>query len=261
MQIPTHPRLGVGVRVLRHGADQWQVGLEPEHRLRLPDTPEVRRTLSGLREAAPAAQSDAVVLSALAAHGLLHHDETPAAVGRVVVRCFGVGEIPDPSVPLAQAGLTPVVDTDEPDEGPAAALLVGFGEPVRALTDRWLLHGLPHLVVRLRADEALVGPLVVPGDGACLRCLDAHRTEDDPRWPQLVHRQAELDATPRRDGLGERADPVLAALALAWAARDLTSHLAGRAVSTRSATLRVPRDLGDLELVSWHQHPDCSCTW
>lgn len=256
MQTPQRPRLAMGVRVLRHGPDQWQVGLDPRRRLRLPDTPDVRRTLRGLREAEQVPAGDPVV-TALAAHGLLHRDPDPApSPPRVLVRRFGVGTVPDAETPLTQAGLEPATD------GPVrAALLVGFGEPARGLTDRWLSEGLTHLVVRLGAEEAVVGPLVVPGEGACLRCLDAHRTDEDPRWPQLVHRQAELDAVERRDGLHDRAEPLLATLALAWAARDLDTHLAGRPAGTRSATLRVPRDLGGVELTSWHQHPECACTW
>ena len=246
------------MRVLRHGADQWQVGLEPGRRLRLPDSPDVRRTLSALRRADQACESDPDVLAALAERGLLH-DETTAddAARRVLVQCFGHGEIPDPGAVLERAGLIPV----DGSPGGAPALLVGFGEPDRFLLDAWLCQGVDHLVVRLHPAEAVVGPLVVPGQGACLRCLDAHRTDEDPRWPQLVHQHAELDGRGRLDGLLDRADPVLADLALAWASRDLSSHLAGLVAPTRSATLRIPRDLGDLELVAWHQHPECVCTW
>ncbi|GGF41531.1 hypothetical protein GCM10011519_14180 [Marmoricola endophyticus] len=196
------------MRVLRHGPDQWQVGLEPQRRLRLPDTDEVRRTLAGLADAALAVDTDDPVLTALASHGLLHHDAVGSSEGRrVQVRRFGAGWVPDPVPLLEQTGLLPRPDGEDAD----AALLVGFGEPARELTDPWVYAGLPHLVVRLHATEAVVGPLVVPGAGACLRCLDAYRTVDDPRWPQLVHRHAELDEQVRRDGLTDRADPVLGA--------------------------------------------------
>lgn len=252
------PRLGLGVRVLRHGPEQWQVGLEPQRRVRLPDTAAVRRTLAGLGQAALVTGADPAVLAALDAHGLLHVEGRArgATRPRVLVRAFGAGEVPDPRPLLDQAGLAA-----DGDARADAALLVGFGEPLRDLTDDWVHDGLAHLVVRLHPEEAVVGPLVVPGDGPCLRCLDAHRAADDPRWPQLVHRHAELDAEPRRDGLTDRADPLLAGLALAWAARDLATHLAGGTPGTRRATLRLPPDLGDVELVSWLQHPDCACTW
>lgn len=262
MQIARRPRLGLGVRVLRHGADQWQVGLGPERRVRLPDSPDVRRTLSALRRAALACDSDAGVLARLADHRLLHDDAPTDDDGRrVLVHRFGHGEVPDPSVALERAGLRPVATSQAAEGAMALALLVGFGEPARSLVDGWLREAVPHLVVRLHPTEAVVGPLVVPGHGACLRCLDAYRTDEDPRWPQLVHQHAALDERGRLDGLVDRADPVLGDLALAWAARDLSSHLAGLPVPTRSATLHIPRDLGDLELVAWHQHPECVCTW
>lgn len=67
---------------------------------------------------------------------------------------------------------------------------------------RWMTRDVPHLPVIVLDQAALVGPLVVPGSTACLRCADEHRLDDDPAWPaigaQLLRRRpAGLAADPR----------------------------------------------------------------
>jgi bacteriocin biosynthesis cyclodehydratase domain-containing protein len=47
-------------------------------------------------------------------------------------------------------------------------------------------RGVPQLVVRLSDGVGLVGPLVLPGRSACLRCLDLHRAARDPCWPLVA---------------------------------------------------------------------------
>jgi bacteriocin biosynthesis cyclodehydratase domain-containing protein len=44
-----------------------------------------------------------------------------------------------------------------------------------------------------------IGPLVEPGAGPCLTCLELERVDDDPAWPaiacQLLHRAAPTETT------------------------------------------------------------------
>jgi len=51
-------------------------------------------------------------------------------------------------------------------------------------------RGVPQLVVRMADELGLVGPLVLPGRTACLRCLDLHRAAADPHWPTVAARLA-----------------------------------------------------------------------
>ena len=86
-----------------------------------------------------------------------------------------------------------------------------------------------HLAVVLRERSAVVGPLVVPGRSACLRCLDLHRTDRDPEWPrvaaQLAH-PATVEAPP---------DVVLLRLTAALAVAQVLAHLDALAVPARTA--------------------------
>lgn len=144
---------------------------------------------------------------------------------------------------------------------PLVGLLVCVGEPPREELDGWVREGVPHLVLRLTEGQAVLGPFVVPGETACLRCVDAHHTDADPAWPLLVAQYASAVTRPREDAVPEPVDPVLATLAAAWAAREVLSHAEGRAPATASSTIRLDPGLTSLESHTWPRHPGCGCAW
>ncbi|HEX6515563.1 MAG TPA: hypothetical protein VF049_08305 [Nocardioidaceae bacterium] len=140
-------------------------------------------------------------------------------------------------------------------------LLVGCGEPDRELVDGWMRESVPHLLVRVSEGHASVGPFVVPGRTACLRCLDAHAADADPSWPLLVAQYAACCERARPDGLPEPVDLLLATVAVAWAARDVVSFGEGRRPSTWSTTVRLDPTLSSIESRAWLRHPECGCGW
>ena len=282
-----------GTHVLDRGEGEVQVGLDPHTALVLPGTPSVRDSLRLLTSSADlGAYDEASTLRLLEGHGaliderdlmpLLGDDDvsphTTAALARAVgpsaatarrarrerrthTRSFGpdgADQLRDSFVALARAaGLNERSGTTAPDCG----VLVGAGEPDRELLDGWVRDGTPHVLVRLTEGRAVVGPFVVPGATACLRCLDAHCTDADPSWPLLVRQYANASSRRRADGVPEPVDPLLAALALAWAARDLASYVDGLRPSTWSATVTIHPSLSTLETRQWLRHPACGCSW
>lgn len=114
----------------------------------------------------------------------------------------------------------------------------------------------PHLAVVCGADRVTVGPLVVPGEGACLRCLDLHRTDRDPSWPRVA---AQLLAHQRTGApRGETASGVMAA---GLAAVQVLAHLDGRVpASARGRTLDVLLPDGAVERRRWSAHASCGCS-
>ncbi|MGO4255440.1 hypothetical protein, partial [Marmoricola sp. RAF53] len=178
---------------------------------------------------------------------------------RAVAVLGDLGELGDdhgPDALLEAAGLG--VGRDLGGRLPDAALVLSVGEPERELTDL-LVHGsVPHLVLRLLEGTVVVGPLVVPGRTACLRCVDAHRADEDPLHPLLV---ATHHRAVRHDGVAEPGDAARVALGVAWAVRDLVTHLDGGRAACWSATVRIPVDLAALQVVRWLRHPACSCIW
>jgi bacteriocin biosynthesis cyclodehydratase domain-containing protein len=289
------PMLRPGTHVLRRGAGQLQVGLDPESALVLPDSPTVRDSLRLLtgpahldgrpdpatvglldrhhelieeRDLGPAVDADSLTPHAAAALARCTGPRTQAArrsraAFRTRTGSFG-GE---PATALREefvsltgsAGLHEAAPRSE--RQPDCGVVLGVGEPGRELLDPWTRAGTPYLLVRLVEGRAVVGPFVVPGSTACLRCIDAHCTDADPAWPLLVRQYAEASSRPRADGAPEPVDPLLATLALAWAARDLTSYVDGFRPSTWSATVTLHPRLSRLETRPWLRHAACPCTW
>lgn len=270
------------------------MGLDPRSALLLPDTPAVLDCLTSL--AHPADQHaglDPGTIEVLAAHGLLLDE-------RDLMPLLKDGEISAPvSAALARSGgpatarlrgarrrartstrtfghpagaglrgqflaLTSAAGIREAAGRRTTVdcrVLLGVGEPDRELVDPWTRGGTPYLPVRLTEGRAVVGPFVLPGTTACLRCVDAHCTDADPVWPLLVQQYASLSARDRSDGAPEPVDPLLAGLALAWAARDVASYVDGDRPSTWSATVTLHAGLGSLETQEWLRHPACGCSW
>src|SRR5690606_41330535 len=83
---------------------------------------------------------------------------------------------------------------------------------------------LPHLPVLVRELDVVVGPLVRPGQGPCLRCLDLHRTDDDPRWPAVA---TQLTGSP----------PTGVETSLGWLAAAVAAHQALAVVDGRGVLL------------------------
>ena len=91
---------------------------------------------------------------------------------------------------------------EEPAAGDEPELVVLIGQYVFAPErhGRWLRRDIPHLPVVFSDSTARVGPLVEPGFGPCLTCLELTHVDIDPAWPamacQLAPRQAPSE-TPR----------------------------------------------------------------
>jgi bacteriocin biosynthesis cyclodehydratase domain-containing protein len=137
---------------------------------------------------------------------------------------------------------------------PDLAILVGYQRlelPARLMRAR-----VPHLAVTAEEAIGVVGPLVRPGQTACLRCLDLTRAGLDPAWPLIL---AQL--------VGRTTDPPAcdAALAAAVAAQAAAQALA----FIDRAAADGPAENGTLELVlpgwqwrrrTWPLHAACGCT-
>jgi bacteriocin biosynthesis cyclodehydratase domain-containing protein len=164
-----------------------------------------------------------------------------------------------PSRPLTTQPRTPRPGSARPGKAPASTALpdlaILVGRHPMELRASLMRDQIPHLAVA--ADEAIgvVGPLVIPGRTACLRCLDLTRSERDPAWPLIL---AQLE--------GREPDPLAcdAPLAAAVAAQAAAQVLAfiDRAVAVDAVAN------GTLELVlpgwqwrrrTWPRHPGCSC--
>jgi bacteriocin biosynthesis cyclodehydratase domain-containing protein len=274
------PALAPGLRVLRRSRGELQVGLRPE--VRLPDTEPVRRTLDHLvrGEAVPDDPATRDVLAALApvlvdgsalldpqvaaadvaavaAHDPSGYRARLAARRHALVSVRGRWPGVDPAYLLGAAGLRA---TDAPHTDATAELVLWQGEIDRAELDDLVRNRTPYLLLRMLEGAAVLGPFVEPGRTACLRCIDAHRSLDDPYAATLATRHAAA-RTDRQDGVAEPVDSALATLAVAWAVRDLVTQAEGERPSTWSSTIRVAPTLTSVTQTEWLRHPACGCNW
>ncbi|GAA4288443.1 hypothetical protein [Georgenia daeguensis] len=128
------------------------------------------------------------------------------------------------------------------------AVSTGVADPVQLLP--LVREDVVHLPVVVGEVDVAIGPLVVPGQGPCTRCLDLHRTDADPAWPALA---TQLRASP----------PPLAAthlgqLGSAVAANQVLAVIDGRELVVDRASIEI--GVSPLPVIRpWSVHPVCGC--
>ena len=143
--------------------------------------------------------------------------------------------------------------TDDPGEA-TLTVLASDCEPARSRADAAMHSGLPHLWVYVRDLVGVVGPFVLPGRTACLRCADRSRTERDPAWPTL------LDSGEARPLRVPACDRVLASLVAAWAVQDVATWASAIPPQTRDRVVELPQG-GQVQTEVFAPHPLCGCGW
>ncbi len=244
-------QLRPGLHVVRRDDRHLQVGLDPPWRLVVPDEPEVRRLLTDLESGRLPVPSTPAAHRALA--GLLAADmlvEPPVAHDRRTVSVTLSGA--EAAAAEATRLLRAAGCATGPEQDAAVALLLCDGEPSRGLLDAHHRAGRPHLVVIRTAAGWTLGPFVQPDVTACMRCVDAHRGELDPRRAVVLEQLAGLP--------GGTTDPTLQALVIAWAVRDVLTYVDGHRPSTWSASIDVGPEL-EPRRREWTRHPHCGCSW
>ena len=168
---------------------------------------------------------------------------------------------------LACSADSPLPELPVP-HGPRPDLVVLAPEtrPDPLVVDQLARDGTVHLLVCMRETSVVVGPLVLPGVSACLRCLDLHRRDRDPGWPELVAQLVQVEqARAARGRAGPRVqacDTVLATLGAAAAVAHVLAHLAGAEENpARDGTVEYSLPYGAPRRRSWRPHPSCGCRW
>ena len=281
--LPDHPVLRPGLVAVRRDDRHLQVGVEAGDRLVLPDDEGVRRLLADLtagRQPAFEAPGCLHWCRELVARGfvvdadLLDRALRGTASRAAVLATFARWGPDAPPRLAARANATVALDADPPWR-PAALRLLGTAGlraatqhdvvAVRLCVNRDFAHhdslmatSVPHLVVTELGGRISVGPFVAPGLTACVRCVVAHRCDNDPGHAAILERHRLEQA---RAGTGPGSvDPVRMHLALAYAVQDLVAFVEGDPPATWSATVKV--DPGaDLTRQEWLRHPRCGCCW
>ena len=192
---------------------------------------------------------------------------TASGIGMVISagRPTGTGAGPSAPPPAGPAALTGAPPLAGPPPlagmaGPAATsrrpdLVILADIYRRELPELLRRAGVPHLAAAASEAIGVVGPLVLPGRTACLRCLDLTRAERDPAWPLILAQLTGGGSDP------PACDTVLAAAVATQAAAQALAFV-DRPASASTVTN------GTLELVlpdwqwrrrTWAQHDRCGC--
>ena len=141
------------------------------------------------------------------------------------------------------------------DEGADLAVAVAHYVLAPELHAVWLRRDVPHLPIVFSDSAVRVGPLVEPGSGPCLRCLELHHRDRDIAWPAIATQLV------GRRGAAESA--LLASEGAAAAARLILHRLSldrlGGGERASSVSLRIDAATGERTSTTWRQHPDCGC--
>ena len=177
--------------------------------------------------------------SPFAGADLVVEGDSPAAVAlrRLFAQLVGASGAGDSAVQSAEPDLVVLV----------AAWAV---RPVVAA--RWLRRDVPHLPVVFSDQEARIGPLVTPGCGPCLHCVERASIERDVAWPAIASQL-----------LGRRAmseEPLLVASVTAITARLVKGYLAADGLGLRQgAVVHVNARSGAVTETVRVVHPECAC--
>ena len=91
------------------------------------------------------------------------------------------------------------IPVQETEADPELAVVIGHYALEPGRHGRWLRRDIPHLPVVFSDSEVRVGPLIEPGSGPCLYCLELTHIDQDPAWPaiacQLLAREAQTETT------------------------------------------------------------------
>jgi hypothetical protein len=134
--------------------------------------------------------------------------------------------------------------------GSSMTIQLGYDQPVSLLAARHASRRQPHLAVALREGVAVIGPLVPARGGPCLQCLDLHRRERDPDWPELTTQT--LADTPEPCAI------TTLLTATAYATAEALAFLDGAEPATWGAAVEITAP-GQARRRSWPPHPACGC--
>ncbi|MBB4138786.1 bacteriocin biosynthesis cyclodehydratase domain-containing protein [Microbacterium invictum] len=134
---------------------------------------------------------------------------------------------------------------DEPTPGAPVVVVASHLVDPRQ-TVRLMAADITHVPLQLSGDRVTAGPVVVPGQTACLSCVHAHRAEADSSWPMIAVQLLARPTVPTARAL------IIEAALLAARLLHVGGEIPSRSVSVSGETGRR----------SWHvhrPHPRCLC--
>ena len=227
------------IGVLRRGVDAD----------RLPD--EARRAGVTLGEArAAVAQLGPALLAQRAANA------TEAAAPLTAQMCDGGRPVAALREALLESGVCRFPARDESSASGDIDLVVfveRYWEPLER-AQRWLMEGVPHLLIRFTDGAVHVGPIIDADGRPCHTCISLARVESDAATAALAAQLAGAAVASERRDAAVLAGAYAAGLIRAWSAGDAAAHRT-RIVLPVSRALSIPAP----RVEQVEPHLDCAC--
>ncbi|PRI10872.1 hypothetical protein [Leucobacter massiliensis] len=129
-----------------------------------------------------------------------------------------------------------------------------FLEPL-GRAQRWLIAGVPHLLVRFTDGAVHVGPLVGPRGSPCHSCVTLALLRRDPAYPVLASQLAGRTPSSESGAAAHMVAAFAGQLLRAWQAGDDTAHIIRYVIPVRRGLVSgAPL----VDVVAPHQ--ECACT-
>lgn len=135
---------------------------------------------------------------------------------------------------------------------PTAALLVSHYAVPTADRGSWLRRDIPHLSIVFTDTGVLIGPIVEPGTGPCLTCVEHHHRDRDAAWPAIASQLLGRTSAVERGPIG--------AEAAACAVRMLVDRVLSGVPGGPTATVVRIDDDGTRTEQLVERHPQCACS-
>lgn len=119
----------------------------------------------------------------------------------------------------------------------------------------WLTNDVPHISVTFDAERVWVSPMIIPGQSACLFCLEKMRTEQDSNWPVIA---TQLISSNKR--FDDAASQLFAAGIVVQKILARVDRVAGFDLAEENLVgFSLELKTGKVIEYSWPQHPSCTC--
>lgn len=183
----------------------------------------------------------------------------PAPKTRPMVVVSGAGATVDRLAwRLTEAGLTPRLTGPVPEDAVATPLL--RSTPLAILVTHyvidphvfglWLRHDIPHLPITFGDTTVRVGPIIEPGIGPCLYCVERRRADENPAWQAIASQLL---------GRRSHAETSFVASEIAVLATRLVLNRLRIGPEATATSFTVNISDGGLSTRQWQPHPSCVC--
>jgi bacteriocin biosynthesis cyclodehydratase domain-containing protein len=211
-----------------------------------------RPGLSMIGVSAGATESDVADLLAAVRPALLSQPQTTGIRANAVL--CGSGQTADRLELILRGSGVTVDRSEETATTPQLAIIVASYVIEPSAHRLWLSRDIPHLAIVFGDVSVRIGPIIEPGSGPCLHCLELARTDADPAWPAIASQLWGRSSSAETVLVSSEAAAIAARLAVTRLQGPAPIHAAEEAISVQldAATGLITRRV-------WLPHQDCAC--